>query len=54
MVDGRDVIAIADRIATLLADPALAAQMGAAGRAWVDAEWRWDDLAASMTKLLDG
>ena len=54
VVNGRDVVEVADRISTLLTDRELAARMGAAGRAWVEAEWRWDDLAASMTKLLDG
>jgi phosphatidylinositol alpha-1,6-mannosyltransferase len=52
VVDGRDVVEIADRITTLLSDRALAARMGAAGRAWVETEWRWDDLAARMTRLL--
>lgn len=54
VVDGRDVVEVADRVARLLADRELARRMGAAGRAWVEAEWRWDDLAASMTKLLAG
>ena len=52
VVRGRDVGAIADRVATLLADRDLAARMGAAGRAWVEAEWRWDTQAARMSTLL--
>jgi phosphatidylinositol alpha-1,6-mannosyltransferase len=54
VVDGRSVGQVADRVATLLADPQLAARMGAAGRAWVEAEWRWDTLAARMGGLLAG
>ncbi|GIH18706.1 glycosyltransferase family 4 protein [Rugosimonospora africana] len=52
VVNGRDVAAIADPLATLLGDPALCRRMGAAGRAWVDAEWRWDLLAERMSHLL--
>src|SRR5262249_34635871 len=42
VVSGRDVPAIADRVARLLEDGSLAGRMGAAGRAWVESEWRWD------------
>ncbi|MFS8478485.1 MAG: glycosyltransferase family 4 protein [Micromonosporaceae bacterium] len=49
---GRDVAAVADRVAELLADPERARRMGAAGRAWVEAEWRWDTLADRMGRLL--
>ncbi len=52
VVAGRDIAAIADRIATLLTDRDLARRMGAAGRAWVEAEWRWDTLADRMRVLL--
>ena len=54
VVDGRDVAAIADRVATLLADPELARRMGAAGRAWVERDWRWDTQAARMRALSAG
>ncbi|MET0424913.1 MAG: glycosyltransferase family 4 protein [Actinoplanes sp.] len=53
VVGGRDVPAIADRIAGLLADPDRAKAMGAAGREWVEQEWRWEKQAARMTALLD-
>ena len=53
VVPGRDVAAIADRVATLLADRDLARRMGRAGRAWIEAEWGWDRLAARMGELLD-
>jgi phosphatidylinositol alpha-1,6-mannosyltransferase len=54
VVDGRDVPALAERLVTLLRDPELRARMGRAGRAWVDAEWRWDVLAGRLRDLLDG
>jgi phosphatidylinositol alpha-1,6-mannosyltransferase len=54
VVQGRDVAAIADRVATVLADHDLARRMGAAGRAWVEAEWGWDHLAERMAHLLAG
>lgn len=54
LVGGRDVAAVADRAATLLADPARSARMGAAGRAWVEAEWNWPTQAGRMRALLAG
>jgi phosphatidylinositol alpha-1,6-mannosyltransferase len=54
VVDGTSVSEVADRIAGLLLDPALARSMGEAGRAWVEAEWRWDVLAARLRALLAG
>ncbi|HZC72019.1 MAG TPA: glycosyltransferase family 4 protein [Jatrophihabitans sp.] len=52
VVDGRDVGAVADRLIRLLDDAALRKQMGAAGRAWVEREWRWDVLADRLHALL--
>ncbi|WP_426506607.1 glycosyltransferase family 4 protein [Dactylosporangium sp. McL0621] len=52
VVPGRDVDAVADRLVTLLRDRALAARMGAAGRAWVESEWRWETQAARLQALL--
>jgi phosphatidylinositol alpha-1,6-mannosyltransferase len=52
VVGGRDVAALADRVAELLSDPVKAKAMGAAGRAWVEREWRWEAQAARMAKLL--
>ncbi|AGL15423.1 glycosyltransferase family 4 protein [Actinoplanes sp. N902-109] len=52
VVDGRDVRAIAGRVGDLLADPAKARSMGAAGRAWVEREWRWESKAARLGDLL--
>jgi phosphatidylinositol alpha-1,6-mannosyltransferase len=53
VVGGRDVTTLAKRLVELLDDRALAARMGAAGRAWAEAEWRWDLQAARMTELLE-
>jgi len=52
VVDGRDIAQIADRVATLLADPDLAHRMGRAGRAWVERDWRWETQAARLHTLL--
>lgn len=54
VVPGRDVAVLADRVATLLADRDLARQLGAAGRAWVEKEWRWETQARRLTDLLTG
>lgn len=54
VVNGRDITALADRVATLLADKELARAMGKAGRAWVEREWRWSTQAARLATLLDG
>jgi phosphatidyl-myo-inositol dimannoside synthase len=52
VVDGWDVGAIAAVVGDLLADPARAAAMGAAGRQWVVDNWRWRTKAASLAELL--
>jgi phosphatidylinositol alpha-1,6-mannosyltransferase len=41
-------------VAALLADPVRARAMGAAGRDWVEREWRWDVLAGRLRDLLAG
>ncbi|MDG6102434.1 glycosyltransferase family 4 protein [Dactylosporangium aurantiacum] len=52
VVPGRDVAAVADRITTLLLDRTLATKMGAAGRAWVESDWRWETQADRLRTLL--
>ena len=54
VVDGRSVRAVADTVASLLEDPERGRAMGAAGRDWVEREWRWDVLAARLRTLLAG
>jgi phosphatidylinositol alpha-1,6-mannosyltransferase len=54
VVDGRDAVGLADRLAALLVDPALARRLGAAGRAWVEREWRWEHQADRLATLLRG
>ena len=53
VVPGRDVDALADRVSTLLGDPALARRMGETGRRWVEDQWQWDTQAARLGSLLD-
>jgi phosphatidyl-myo-inositol dimannoside synthase len=58
LVDGRDVAGVADAVATLLGDPALATAMGAAGRARVERAHAWPriakQLAAWLTEAVEG
>ncbi|PRC62746.1 alpha-(1-2)-phosphatidylinositol mannosyltransferase, partial [Mycobacterium sp. ITM-2017-0098] len=50
VVDGWDVGAIAASIGDLLADPAGAAAMGAAGRRWAVDNWRWSLQAERLSR----
>ncbi|WP_199730386.1 glycosyltransferase family 4 protein [Amycolatopsis panacis] len=54
VVNGRDVAQLADTLAALLTDRVRARRMGEAGRAWVSEHWRWDTMAARLSRLLDG
>ena len=54
VVDGTSVDAVAREVAGLLSDRERARAMGAAGRAWVELDWRWDVLAARLRGLLAG
>jgi phosphatidylinositol alpha-1,6-mannosyltransferase len=54
VVDGHDVQQVAARCSELLADRELAARFGARGRQWVAAQWRWDDLALRLHRILAG
>jgi phosphatidylinositol alpha-1,6-mannosyltransferase len=54
VVDGEDVGAVAAAVGDLLADPARAAQMGAAGRRWVVDNWQWRTKAQRLGELLTG
>lgn len=54
VVGGCDVPALAARLTELLDDPARAKAMGAAGREWVEREWRWERQAERLTTLLNG
>lgn len=48
----RDPAAMAAALSRLLDDPGLRERFGAAGRAVVEREWRWDDYARAMDRLL--
>ncbi|MBF6414674.1 glycosyltransferase family 4 protein [Nocardia cyriacigeorgica] len=52
VVDGRKIDQIVDALAGILTDPEAAARMGAAGRQWVEQQWRWDTLGARLRQLL--
>jgi phosphatidyl-myo-inositol dimannoside synthase len=54
VVDGRAVEQVADRVATLLNDAALARRFGMRGRAWVREKWLWDHQAQRLQSLLAG
>ena len=54
VVDGTSVREVTDAVAGLLSDPERARRMGAAGRDWVEREWRWDVLAERLRALLIG
>ncbi|MFJ1846536.1 glycosyltransferase family 4 protein [Streptomyces sp. NPDC088146] len=53
IVDGTDTTAIAGALTRILLDADLAAEMGAAGRAWARESWSWDASARHLTQLLD-
>ncbi len=54
VVDGRDVVAVAEATASLLTDRERAAAWGASGRAWVTRDWNWDRSADRLATLLSG
>lgn len=54
VVDGTSESAVAREVSSLLLDRSRAAAMGAAGRDWVEREWRWDVLAGRLRELLAG
>jgi phosphatidylinositol alpha-1,6-mannosyltransferase len=51
--DPRAPHVVAATIAGLLDDPARAAAMGAAGRAWVEQRWSWTTIATTFADLLE-
>ena len=53
IVEPRSAEAVATIIGDLLADPARARAMGAAGRAWVEQRWTWTTIAATFADLLE-
>src|ERR687894_331669 len=52
LVNGRDVVAVARTVGTLLADPERAAGMGRRGRRWMLQEWSWVCRAQQLEELL--
>jgi phosphatidylinositol alpha-1,6-mannosyltransferase len=54
IVDGADLSALTAAIAELLQNEARATAMGAAGRAWVEHNWKWDVIVSRFRALLAG
>jgi len=54
VVDGRSLRQVTDAVAGLLHDPVRARELGAAGRRWVERDWRWDVLARRLRGFLTG
>ncbi len=52
VVDGRDEMAIANSLITLLKDPVRLKKMGEAGRQWIVQEWNWKIFATRFNELL--
>lgn len=53
VVDPHNPVAVAARLAPLLADRSAAAAMGSRGRDWVSAEWTWGASVDVLERLLD-
>lgn len=53
VVNGRSVSAIASAVEFFLEDADRAASFGQAGLDWVDAHWRWSDVAKPLIELLN-
>jgi phosphatidylinositol alpha-1,6-mannosyltransferase len=54
VVDGRSLREVTDAVAGLLQDRERARALGAAGRAWVERDWRWEVQAGRLRSLLAG
>ena len=54
VVSGGSPAQTATAVSRLLADHALAAEFGRAGRAWVESDWQWSASAARLAELLAG
>ncbi|RKE59761.1 phosphatidylinositol alpha-1,6-mannosyltransferase [Dietzia kunjamensis] len=54
VVDGTSQGEVADAVAGLLEDRPRASAMGVRGRTWVLENWRWEDLARDMERVLSG
>lgn len=52
VVDGQDQLGLVERSVTLLEDQSLAKKMGAAGRAFVEEKWRWDEIVKQHQAIL--
>ncbi|MCW5702394.1 MAG: glycosyltransferase family 4 protein [Bradyrhizobium sp.] len=53
VVPGGEPEVVANRLNQLLADPALARDMGAKGRAWMQSAWQWSAVGQELRKMLE-
>ncbi|GAA2101863.1 glycosyltransferase family 4 protein [Kitasatospora saccharophila] len=54
VVDGREVVEVAEAVLEFLREPHRAREFGRAGREWVEREWSWDASARRLAGLLAG
>lgn len=54
VVPGGDQDFLAERVVVLLRDPSRARSMGEKGRAWIERDWDWNQIAAHAQALIDG
>ncbi len=54
VVPGGSPVAVARPLIEILKDPALAAELGAKGREWIETDWKWSTMAQRLADLLDG
>ena len=54
VVDGTDVVQVAETVATLLGDSDRRRRYGEAGRSWVEQRWTWDEAGRRLQNLLAG
>jgi phosphatidylinositol alpha-1,6-mannosyltransferase len=54
VVDSTRPEAVAEAVSKLLLDPVRARGQGAAGRAWVESSWQWDQLGGRLRAQLAG
>lgn len=54
VVPGRDTAVLADVLIELLSDAGMRRSMGAAGRDWIESQWRWQFISDRLSQLLAG
>jgi phosphatidylinositol alpha-1,6-mannosyltransferase len=52
LVNGRDHLEVSAALIELLADEKLRAQMGTAGRVWMEQLWSWEGIGARFEEII--